>query len=237
MVDLAESTGFYLHTWQLAWSISHFLDKQLHWHEWVASQHAALRAAEHLEDRAGQAHAHRYLGDAAVQVGHCDGGREHLTTALDLYRGLNHDSGQALTYHSLSLLAARQGDHHQAVADKRHALSLFGRIGNRPGEAGVLNGIGWELVQLDQFNEALTYCEQGLAISQESGDYHLVADTWDSVGNINYRLGHAQQALICYREALDRFRALGDCGGEVETLEHIGDIHHKESDTAAAADS
>jgi hypothetical protein len=52
------------------------------------------------------------------------------------------------------------------------------------------------------------------------------ADTWDSIGYIQRQLEHHDQALSCYRHALDLFREIGDRYREARTLDRLGDTHH-----------
>jgi hypothetical protein len=63
-VDRAAATGFDIHTWQLAWILTTFLDRRGHWHDWATTQSAALAAARRLADPITQAYAHRTLARA-----------------------------------------------------------------------------------------------------------------------------------------------------------------------------
>lgn len=51
-------------TWQLALTITEFLDRRGHWHDWANVQRAGLEAARRQPDRPGQARSHRSLGRA-----------------------------------------------------------------------------------------------------------------------------------------------------------------------------
>src|SRR5439155_144866 len=60
-VDHAAATSLDTHTWQLAWALRVFLDRRGHWHEWTATERAAVAAAQRLTDPAVQALTHRTL--------------------------------------------------------------------------------------------------------------------------------------------------------------------------------
>jgi hypothetical protein len=75
-VLLAASIGMDTHTWQLAWTLAEFLDRRGHWHDYVATQHAALAAAQRLAKPSMQANAHRVLSRAYT----------HLRHGLNLFR-------------------------------------------------------------------------------------------------------------------------------------------------------
>jgi tetratricopeptide (TPR) repeat protein len=48
----------------------------------------------------------------------------------------------------------------------------------------------------------------------------------DSLGHAHHHLGHHDEAIACYREALDVAQTTGDRYNEIEILTHLGDSHH-----------
>jgi tetratricopeptide (TPR) repeat protein len=48
----------------------------------------------------------------------------------------------------------------------------------------------------------------------------------DSVGYAHHHLGHYDEAITCYEEAIELWRDLGDRYNEADTLTHLGDTHH-----------
>lgn len=65
---------------------------------------------------------------------------------------------------------------------------------------------------------------------------HKMAEghTWDSLGYIHHRIGQPEQALACYRKAVDILHQLGDLYDESRALTHLGDALHETGDLAAA---
>jgi hypothetical protein len=61
-----------------------FLDRQGHWHDLATTGHTALAAARCLADPPTQAHTHRNLARAYIQLGRHDDAQAHLQDALDL---------------------------------------------------------------------------------------------------------------------------------------------------------
>jgi len=59
----------------------------------------------------------------------------------------------------------------------------------------------------------------------EGGDVVGQAQTWDSMGFANHHLGRYDQAIACYRQALELIRRHGDRGNEAEILVHVGDTY------------
>jgi tetratricopeptide (TPR) repeat protein/transcriptional regulator with XRE-family HTH domain len=236
-VDHAAATGFDTHTWQLAWTLADFLNRQGHWHDWAATQHAAVAAAGRLADPTARACAHRYLALAYTRLGRVDDAHTQLRHALDLYGQACDLVGQAHTHLSLGMVWERQGRHSEALDHDRQALDLYRAAGHRHGQARALNAVGWDHSQLGDHRRALTACQQALTLHQELDDRSGQAATWDSLGYAHHHLDHHPQAITCYQHALDLVRGLGDRYGEADVLTRLGDTHHATGNPHAARDA
>jgi tetratricopeptide (TPR) repeat protein len=231
------ATGFDTHTWQLAWTLSTFLNRQGHWHDWAAAGRAAVAATGRLADPTAQALAHRYLARAYTRLGRLDDADTHLSHALDLHRQAGDQAGQAHTHLNLAYLWERRGRPAQALDHARQALDLYRAAGHQAGQAQALNAVGWCHALLGDHRQALTYCQQALTLFQELGDRAGQAATWDSLGYAHHHLGHHTQAVICYQHALDLVRELGDRYYESLAFTHLGDTHHAVGNPTAARDA
>ena len=69
-IHLAAATGFHTHAWQLPRMLVEFFERQGHWHDYAATHHTALTAAQHDADQHAQAHAHIGAGRARYALGH-----------------------------------------------------------------------------------------------------------------------------------------------------------------------
>jgi tetratricopeptide (TPR) repeat protein len=222
-VVLAATAGFDPYARDLAWTLTTFLDRRGHWHDWAASQHVALAAATRLADPAGQARAHRDLARAHAQLGDHDQAHAHLRSALDLFGGRGDLAGEAHTHLTIGWVYQRQGRLEDALAHAERALALFRVVGYRPGQANALNNVGSHHTRLGNHGPALTACRLALAAHREIGDLRGQADTWHNLGYAHQRLGHHSRAIVCYRQALDLFREMGDRYQEAAVLTHLGD--------------
>jgi DNA-binding SARP family transcriptional activator/tetratricopeptide (TPR) repeat protein len=222
----SSDTGFDVHAWQLAWTISTFLDRRGHWHDWAASQQTALCAAQRAGDRVGRAQSHRGLAGAAIWLNRYDDADVHLKHALDVLDRLNDQAGQAHVHLDLAWMSERQGRIKDVLHHAQQALRLYRSAGHQAGEARTLNTVGWAYALLDQPARTIEYCEQALRLVQEIGDRSGEAYTWDSLGYAHQQLGHHRHAIGCYQRALDLFRGLGDRYYEADTLNNLGDSHH-----------
>jgi tetratricopeptide (TPR) repeat protein len=236
-VDHAVATGFDTHTWQLAWTLTDFLNWRGHWHDQAGTGHAAVAAAGRLGDPTAQARAHRILAIAYNRLGRVDDAYTHLWHALDLYTQAGDHAGQAHTHHALGQTREQQGRHTKALHHSRQALDLYRATGDQWGQALALNAVGWDYAQLGDHQQALTYCQQALTLFQNLNDRPGQAYTWDSIGYCHHHLGQHTQAITCYQHALDLFQDLGDLYNRATALTHLGDTHHTAGNHQAARDA
>ena len=233
-VEQARAAGLDTHCWQLAATMTTFLDRQGRWFALAAAHTTALSSARRRSDTAGEADAHRGLGLAADRLDHTDDAHAHYALALDQFRALDNPAGQARVRQNLCRMLSDRGDYRSALDHARQTLAHYQAAHDRGGQANTLNHIGWYHTRLGDHGQALTHCREALALLQELGDLNGQAHTWDSLGYINHHLGRHARAVECYRQALDLFRATGDRVSEAIGLAYLGDTHHAATNTDAA---
>lgn len=236
-LNAAADEGLGTYAWQLASAMSTFLDRCGHWHDWVATQRAALAVAERNADRVGRAHAHGGLGLAYNRLKRYPEAHVQLRHADDLFGELDDLVGQAYTKLRMSLVHEGQGDLRAALLDARQALDRFRSAGHRIGQGQALNSVGWLHAQLGQYGDAVKYCEQAVEVHRELADREGLANALDSLGFAHHGHGDHRQAIVHYQEALVVLRQLADPYYETITLTHLGDTHHAAGDRRAAADA
>ncbi|MFI7336884.1 AfsR/SARP family transcriptional regulator [Streptomyces sp. NPDC050085] len=225
------------YTWQLAATLTTYLERQGHWQALTDAHTTALRTALAHDDAAGQASAHRGLGLALLQRHDARRARRHLTRALELYRRLGNHAGQARARQNLAKMAWTHGAAQEALGHSYQALQQFRAAEDGGGQAVTLNDIGWYLAELGRFQEAFTYCRRALPLVQDVGDLSAEAHTWDSLAHIHRRLGRYERAVECYDRALALFRRAGERRSEAVGLAYLGDTHAEAGHTGRAHDA
>jgi tetratricopeptide (TPR) repeat protein len=234
-IDHAAALELDRYVWRLAWTLKVFLDRRGYWYDWVNTQHLALAAARRAGDRAEQARAHTFLGQAYSRIGRYDDAHAHYRDALALYDHCGENAARAFAHLTFAWLLDRQGDGKEALKHTEMAHELYVAAGDRSGQANSLNAIGWCRIQIGDAEGALHCCQRALVLLQEIGDRAGQASTWDSIGRAHQQLGHHHQALACYAKALDEYRdAAGNRFFEALTHDSIGDTHSAAGDHAAA---
>ncbi|MET7403168.1 BTAD domain-containing putative transcriptional regulator [Dactylosporangium sp. NPDC005572] len=222
-VELAAGRRLDRHTWPLAWASTAYFARQGHHHEWAATQHAALRAAEAAGDRVRQAEAHRALLRAYGRLAHDQEADHHAERALALFAELGNPIGQAHTHVNLANVLTHRGRYRDALHHNRQALALYRAAGDALGEAEALNSVGWQHGLLGEHEQNLNYTREALALLHRIGAEARAANTLDSMGHAHHHLGDLAAAATCYEQALTLVRAAGDRYNEAEILTHLAD--------------
>ncbi len=223
--------------WQLAWALETFFYRRGYWHDWAATQRAALAAALRTGDLVGQAHAYRGSGAACTELRAYQEGRAYATLALQLYQRVGDRVGQARVLIDIAASAEKQGHLQEALCRGEQAMELFRAENHRLGLAFAFNHVGWFHARLGNYEQAVDYCERGLNLDQEMGDRHTEAPTWDSLAYAHCQLGHHAVAAACYRRALELYDELGFRVKQAEVLSCLGDTQRATGNAAAARDA
>jgi DNA-binding SARP family transcriptional activator len=226
LVRYAARERFDSHAWQLAWTLTDYLDRHGRWHDQATVHTIALEAARRLGDASARASAHRALARASVQLGDGDDAIAHFRHALDLFGALDDRAGEAHTHLGLGWVLDRQDRVAEAIEHDRQALDLFRAIDHRLGQARSLNHLGMHHAQLGDHQRALIDCGTALVLYQEMGDRFGQAATYDSLGQAHHHLGHHDEAVACYQRAVDLLRDGHSHYYEAQALTHLGDAHH-----------
>jgi DNA-binding SARP family transcriptional activator len=221
----AADDGFYAYAWRLAWTLTQFLERQGHWHDWVTVQKAGVRAAERLAEVRPQAVSHAGLGYACTGMERYGDATVHLLRALQLYEQLGDITGMAHAHRTLTWALDGQGDYGEALHHAEQALQLFAQDGHRSGEARALNGVGWFHYRLGDYAVALHFCQRALKLQKEIGAKYDQADTLDSIARAHHQLGDSDQAVCCFQEAIQLYKEFGNRYFEADEFVLLGDAH------------
>jgi DNA-binding SARP family transcriptional activator len=118
----------------------------------------------------------------------------------------------------------RLGYRTEWLTTHRIALDSVRELGDRRGEAWVLNNIGMVLGQ-QHVNGAVGYFEQALAILRETGDREDQARAANNLAFCYAILGRYQEAVPALLDALELQRELGRRYGEAVALCNLGEAY------------
>jgi DNA-binding SARP family transcriptional activator/tetratricopeptide (TPR) repeat protein len=210
----------------LAYHLTIYLQRQGHWPDQVLSQEAALAASA---DPASRARALRALARALIQLGRYPEADTRLRAAAETAVDRR---TQANIHLDLAWLLDRQGLASAARDEAQRALSLGDGTDVYP---YALNAVGWYAALLGLLPEALGRCREALTAFAARGDQRGEAESRDSLGYIQLRLGEPAAAVAHFEAAIALYRELGDRHGEGETLARLGDAHAAAGSPSLAA--
>jgi tetratricopeptide (TPR) repeat protein len=233
-LQMAASTGWDSYALALPATMIAYFSRRGHWHEWVATQQTALRAAQDQGNKDGEARAHSGIGRAYGWLGRYEEASSYLGRALALFTELGDRAGQAAIHVQLGGMLDRQNRPADALPHGRQALAHYRAIGNRLGQAAALNNVGWYHSLLGDHEQALAYCTEALGLFAELGDRLGEAHALDSVGYACYHLGRQSEAAASCGQALALARELRAGYAEGMIYIHLGDICRAEGDSEGA---
>jgi DNA-binding SARP family transcriptional activator/tetratricopeptide (TPR) repeat protein len=235
VIQLAAAAGLDHEIGLLAAGLSDDINRLGFSSDQISLQLAALEAGRRLGDRRQEAHAHRRLGSAHLQLLERQPASEHLDQAFDLFQELGDLSGQSRVLRIRSTLETTFGDYEAALVSARQAQELAVVGGDDLGRAGAWHNWGWSLAHLGHEIEALEYCRRSQREFKRLGAPYREACAWVSLGFIHERLGASDEARGCCHRAVTLFHEIGDRLSEADTLVRIGDSHLGSGDPAAAS--
>ena len=121
---------------------------------------------------------------------------------------MEHLLGEANAAHGLGRPAHANGDHSTAADLLEHALAMFRDLGDRRGEAEVINSKGALIVETSGPAEALTVYRHALQVSREIHSSLDEARALEGTARCCERIGDRSTALTHLREALALYQRM-----------------------------
>jgi DNA-binding SARP family transcriptional activator len=118
-------------------------------------------------------------------------------------------------------LFSSRGNWTDGIAANRVALESARQVGNRQGEAWILNNLG-DALGFTRQAEGIDCLERSLAIGREIGDRMGEARAANNLADAYHWLGRTDEALELYQRALELNRKVGRRHGEGIALVNLG---------------
>ena len=233
-LDHATAAGQHARVTALSAGLAALLRYDGPWTEALTRHGTALRAAQHLGDRAAQATALNNLGIARRLTGDYPGSADAHREALAISRGLGDRPGQATALSNLAVVLGA-ADYPGAARALDEALAISRDLGDRLGQATVLNDLGNLRRTTGDFPGAAQALEEALAISRDLGDRLGQATILNNLGLVRRNTGDYASAAQALEEALGIHRDLGNRLGQANALSNLGDARRLAGDYPGAA--
>ncbi|MDH5589294.1 MAG: tetratricopeptide repeat protein [Gemmatimonadota bacterium] len=109
----------------------------------------------------------------------------------------------------------------KALAFGREALALIEDLPDAQAEVTTLNAMGWALMELGRYEDAIGTLERSRSRAEGEGDRPGLARALNNLGVIQRRTGGYALALEYFRESMDIYRALGDEEAQATSLNNL----------------
>lgn len=176
-------------------------------------------------DRKGQAKVHLFEGYIAGSIGNREKAVAHISQALNLYRALNDQNGEALALIALGLSHSLKGDDTVAIDLHRSAEKICRSIGDGHGQAIALNALGQAYENLGEYPIAMHNYNNALQLFESMGSLDGESVTNCNVGRAKHLSGNLDEALIRYKRCLTLSRAVRKTRTEAQALNEIAKVY------------
>ncbi|HEV3293766.1 MAG TPA: helix-turn-helix transcriptional regulator [Streptosporangiaceae bacterium] len=234
-LDYATETGQHARIIALTAGLAGLLRRDGPWAEALIRHATALRAAQHLGDRPGQATALTNLGIVRWLTDDYPAAARDLEEALGIARDLGDRFGQGSALHNLGIVRRLTDDYPAAARDLEEALGIARDLGDRRGQAHVLNNLGDVRWMTGDYPGAARDLEEALGIARELGDRLGQAAALTNLGEVRRLTGDYPGAVRDLDEALGIARDLGYRLGQAITLDSRGEVRRMTGDHPGAA--
>ena len=187
----------------------------------IALHARALKHAEAAHDSRGIGLAHFELVYCYQKVGDHAIVREHLTEAAAALHAAG-DRRHLAQVHSMSgIMSAQQGRYDDATAALRNAERIATALGADDvlAQACVNQAAVAQLRR--RYDQAIALAERAVALHETTGQPHQLAGALATLGHINVKLGHLDDA----ERALHRALGLTEGRGQARAQEIAGAVH------------
>jgi len=183
-------------------------------------------------DTLGAAEVLRYLGFFAGQQTNYEQARVYLQESESLYRELGHLSGIADVLNILGTLAIGQEDYDTACPLLEESLAIEDLLGSRK-SSSILMHLGLLHFRRGDDQQARTYLEKSLSLSQQTGEYHLSYWILAHLGYVCLKEGELARAGKLFVKSLRQFQPMEKIGVDY-TLEGLASLAVSQKQPARA---
>jgi serine/threonine protein kinase/tetratricopeptide (TPR) repeat protein len=153
---------------------------------------------------------------------------EWAPAAANFRKAIELDPKFASARFGLARVLINQNSLGDALRELDEALRLYRDLGNREGEATVLNAIGVVYNRQNDYEKAIEYYRASIKIKEELDDKRGIAASLGNLGLVYEIVGKRDQALEVLNRSLEIKREIGDKMGISTALNKIGQIYQSD---------
>ena len=191
-----------------------------------AAVSVATRAADAAADDRDHVRAEELLAEAHHRAGRFDAALHTYWRAMPLAAKLQDPQLLARIHNGTGRALAGQYRFDRAMKEHLRAAALFDSLGNDVGKAQALHDLAQALLAIGETGEAWQVHQRALNLRLREEHRDGIAESYNSLGDIHFRRGTLDSALIFYRKSLAQQKRLGLLTQAVAaSLNDIGRVH------------
>lgn len=152
----------------------------------------------------GECAASANLAEAMLAQGNLLASRQYATAAHALARQMDNAEMMAVTLQILAVVALRERDFEQAVAQGKRAVVLHQQVRHKAHIANALAVLARIAAAQDNLQEALAYLKESVAVLRQLGNRHYLDLRLVTLGRMALEAGELEMAEAALREVLER---------------------------------
>lgn len=152
--------------------------------------------------------------------------QQALTGALDAWRELGDQSGEAQALSALGGVLTARGDYDGSEKLNQQALASYRTRNDRAGVARVLLRLGAVSYRRGDVDQAVRHWEEGLELERALGDRYEAGSFLNNLGLIASRRGQLERAQLFLEENLALVREVEDQRGIAIALLNLSQVDH-----------
>ena len=180
---------------------------------WFEEMTPLMEGAYHTLSEAGNevdiAYATHFLGEIHASRGDADAG-ELLEASIRMFGELGDAWGQAFAQRWTGSAVELSGDTSMTLDHQRASVAAFTRIGDRWAASWIAFVLGFNLVAVDEPDEARLALERSLELVAGIEDHIVLPHAKRGLAMVAARTGHPELARSILDEALPLYRQIGD---------------------------
>ena len=219
------------HEWKqkcadLIHALGGFLEARAYWEEAITAHTLAVQAGRDLVNPARVAWASLELSEVTQQVGRHEAALPLAEEAVQIYRSLGEQRGEARALDQVGLAHQRAGRSRDSLAYFAEARVLYGGAEDPHGVADTLSHSGIASWQLGRYRDAMNILRDALVLYRAAEDRRGEAKTLNNLGRMQLNFGYHRDALDGYQKALEIFREIGVAQSEAILYHNIGALYN-----------
>ena len=160
--------------------------------------------------------------------------------ALIIYRQIKDRNGEVISLGNIGYAYRELAQYQKAIDFFRQSLAISKQISGiactlnsistncfeaRDAEGSMLDNLGLTYQNLGQYNKAIDFHQQSLAISKEIDDFYTEAVSLGNLGSVYNNLEQYQKALDFYKQSLAIVKQIGDRNMEAVLINNLGSVY------------